>query len=41
MREHKHNYKKLVRECDIDTSPVAGSLEAIRRGFNEQGQSRI
>ena len=23
MREH--NYKKLVRECDIDTSPVAGS----------------
>lgn len=39
MREH--NYKKLVRECDIDTPPVAGSLEAIRRGFTEQGRGAV
>jgi hypothetical protein len=39
MREH--NYKKLVRECDIDKPPVAGSLEAIRIGFTKQGRGAV
>ena len=39
MREH--NYKKLVRECDLDKPPVTGSLEAIRRGFTKQGRGAV
>lgn len=38
MREH--NYKKLVRECDVHI-PVAGPLETIRRSFTKLGRGAV